>query len=986
MIRLPNLFQKKLEENPTLLAEVRRSLDLFEPWLEQSGMPFFPGFTDHSPRHINEVLDTASSLISDASHNRLSAEDIAVLVLAILLHDCGMHLTQDGFRSLVANNSAPLISGLGDRPWKQLWLDFLSEAQRFGQERLIAVFGDAEPLRLDLLDLENLSERDCLLAGEFVRRHHARLAHEIAISGVPTKASGKLELVGLDPELKDLAGLVARSHGMSMRSTFPYLQERYSIVAEHRKIKTPFLMAVLRIADYVQVQSERALKTLLSIKELRSPLSRQEWRNHFSVRDVTMRHEDPEAMFVRATPPDVKTFLRLEALFKDIQKELDQSWATIGEVYGRLGDLAALGLTVRRLRSNLDDKDSFAKTVSYVPIKSGFQTSGPDLLKLLVGPLYEYRYDIGIRELLQNAVDAFKEAVDLRQHLGHDLQGVTVDIQQAEDGTGWIVVTDDGVGMTLQTIVNYFLVAGASFRDSDVWKSQHIDSTGKSRVMRGGRFGVGALAAFLLGDEIKVRTRHMDRDETEGIEFSARMDDPIVELRKCVAPAGTSISIFISDSKVLNFLSPLTSTEPNTINQKDKTIDIRKWERVDWFAQAFPPVIYRWSGFHKLFDPTTGSQTSEKLRGEFKPTRGLIPVDGVDDGWVALSEPHPYKSLLWKYPEPAKRRHKDYEYLASEKCGIVVNGIRVQSVASTEMLEIGSSYLREGPHFAIARPSLAIFDPSGVCPINLQRSAVSFSKMQIDTQLAKSILATHLQRILLCAPDVVTCKSYLTLANSILALPGLRFGNPILPPICATSNGFFLATPRFFSELKIQTVMFMGAEDLPEAPLDQFLSEHEALFIRSDFLNGEQSTLGWFRSLYGGHLNGQYGADFPPLSTNGACGYLRANTWKMANVAGRVSRAILRRIKVVDTNEDLVLLSTSEKKSFDSSIQRLKDLHSFFPKTKELALWKIEASAPAYGKNTSLLCEEWLRQVHAPLLKIPHKPAPGLAQSQPAGQ
>lgn len=385
MIKLPELFQEKLSSKPALDAAIKKNFALFTPWLEQSGMPFFPGFTDHSPHHINEVLDTAASLIADSSHSLLSAEDVATLCLSILLHDCGMHLTQDGFRALIQTSSPPMCPELGDLPWAQLWTEFLGEAKRFGQEKLMAIFGDSEPIHIDKLDLNNLCERDCLLIGEFVRRHHARLAHEIALRHVPTNnKESPLALVDVEGDMRDLAGLIARSHGLSIRSTFGYIKEKYDLLPQYRRIKTPFLMAVLRIADYVQVQSERALKTLLSVKELRSPISRQEWRNHFAVRDISTDHADPEVLFVNAIPTDVRTYLKLESLFKDIQRELDESWATIGEVYGRHEELRNLGLTIRRIRSNLDDKKKFSKAVRYVPIKAGFDSSGPDLLKLLV--------------------------------------------------------------------------------------------------------------------------------------------------------------------------------------------------------------------------------------------------------------------------------------------------------------------------------------------------------------------------------------------------------------------------------------------------------------------------------------------------------------------------------------------------------------------------------------------------------------------------
>lgn len=220
MIQLPDFFTETLAKSPTLAAAVQNTFHAFEPWFANSGMPFFAGYTDHGPQHINDVLQAAASLISDSSRPLISAPDILIMSGAIVLHDCAHHLTPDGFRALIEKPARPLIAGLGDLPWSQLWNDFLSEASRFGEEKLNAIFGNAEPCRTDLLDLRNLTQRDCLLIGEFLRRHHARLAHEIAIAGVPGPGKDPLRLMGFDDDLADIAGLIARSHGMPLRATF----------------------------------------------------------------------------------------------------------------------------------------------------------------------------------------------------------------------------------------------------------------------------------------------------------------------------------------------------------------------------------------------------------------------------------------------------------------------------------------------------------------------------------------------------------------------------------------------------------------------------------------------------------------------------------------------------------------------------------------------------------------------------------------------
>lgn len=959
MIRLPALFENVLAAKPSLSAGVRKSLDLFEPWLEQSGMPLFPGFTDHSPRHIQDVLQTAASIISDASRASLSPEDVAVLSIAILLHDCGMHLTQDGFRTISMKKNPPAIMGLGDRPWLDLWRDFLAEAQRFGEERLIAIFGDAEPLRSDALRPDNLSERDCLLVGEFVRRHHARLAHEIAVAGVPRTSSGMLELVGLDADLKDLAGLVARSHGMPIRNTFEYLENRYGLIPEYRHIKVPYLMAVLRIADYIQVQSERAIRTLLSVKELRSPISRQEWRAHFAVKDVSTRHEDPEALYVHATPTDVRTYLKLTSLFKDIQRELDESWATLGEVYGRQHELSQLGLTIRRVRSNLDASDRFARTVQYIPLKAAFATSGPELLKLLVGPLYAYESRVGVRELVQNAVDACRELEDLQRSngsvppsLGSD---VTVEFDEAEDGRGWLTITDRGVGMTLETVTGYFLVAGASFRNSDIWKKQHTDNSGEVRPLRGGRFGVGVLAAFLLGEEIHVRTRHISRDETDGLEFRARIDDAMIELRRCAGPVGTSIRVWISDTLVLNRLRPDISSVGN-----GKQL-IQRWQSVDWFRQSKPSVLYRWNGFAAAVSAPARGQN--KLSLQFATDcEAWVPADvqGLD-GWQQLQNPTPYKAVFWRYVKPKKQREND-KYQVQLRDEITVNGIFIQDVIGNRSSEYGYTELSAGdlngaPRFHINRPSIAILDPAGLCPINLQRNSVSFRRMDIDGRLARSIVTHYVQylRSLSCCER--TPEEFQKLCGDSLRYDGLRFQGQ-LAPICYTVDGYVLAAPSLLRQQKIHTLFFLALGDLISL---HGLEPGEAVLLRTS-VSGRHDVLAWFRAVHGRHAGfrwylGEVG--FPAVLQTCSVSMVSSDKWKLITTKRKVNRKLLKTIKSAPVPSEKVIASSGDAAESAMLVDRVKEISERLGSNVDVSAWRLGAdTSPA--SEPPLLVRSWL--------------------------
>src|SRR6185437_13203676 len=107
-----------------------------------------------------------------------------------------------------------------------------------------------------------------------------------------------------------------------------------------------------------------------------------------------------------------------------------------------------------------------------VPKKVQLGVAGPDVLKLFVEPLYGERPEIGIRELMQNAVDAVRELreyVEKHPEFAKFLQPKeTADItiwldDPDQNGFAVLTVSDHGIGMTEETIANYFLIAGASF-------------------------------------------------------------------------------------------------------------------------------------------------------------------------------------------------------------------------------------------------------------------------------------------------------------------------------------------------------------------------------------------------------------------------------------------------------------------------------------------------------------------------------------------
>ena len=149
---------------------------------------------------------------------------------------------------------------------------------------------------------------------------------------------------------------------------------------------------------------------MLRLNSFRSPRSLREWWMNQAILDVRPS-DDSESFEVEVAPKDVRTFLGLRHLLDEIQAELDQTWAVLGEVYSRFSaeKLDRLGLNIRRVRSNIDNVVHFAPTVSYIPQEVKFDVAGASLVKLLITPLYGDDPSMAVRELIQNSVDAVRE-------------------------------------------------------------------------------------------------------------------------------------------------------------------------------------------------------------------------------------------------------------------------------------------------------------------------------------------------------------------------------------------------------------------------------------------------------------------------------------------------------------------------------------------------------------------------------------------------
>jgi molecular chaperone HtpG len=599
-----------------------------------------------------------------------------------------MHISSEGLNSLISGKNDEIrIREFDNQTWKELWESFLDEARRFGDDEKKNIIGniDWEFKNPEINHKDKLTGEDKKLIGEFVRRYHPRIAHEIALNGFPTKDINIPFASDLEFNLRNLSGLIARSHGTEIRSTFEYLRINFQDTwSRPYNLELIFLMAVLRVADFLQIDSSRINNLTIKLKSFSSPISEYETYKHLDIKYIQPFAKDPETLVVQCEPRNSLVFIKLQQLLSDIQKEFDTSWAVIGEIYGKEIKVKQPAIKFRRIKSNIDNVLAYSKTVNYIPEKNQFNVS-KELPKLLIGPLYGNDPTYGIRELIQNAIDSCREREFLE---GVGYQGLVKVILTQKEKQFYFEIEDNGIGMNLNVIKNYFLHVGSSFRKSDLWKKEFSDEEGNSKVQRSGKFGIGVLAAFLVGSKITLETKSIK--SPIGLTFQTELNTNQIEILKITDKSvGTKIII------------PTTIDIINQLKLSEYSFD-------KWYSHSSPLIKY--------IDQT---KLIKRKLGYAKYAPGFN--DLISSEWHQLEKTE-FNKILWTY-------NSDF-YELGDASALTCNGIVIP-----EGINSFKSYLLSMENLDFNLPYISIFDFNGKLSLNLSRNKIdgdiSFEKVLI---------------------------------------------------------------------------------------------------------------------------------------------------------------------------------------------------------------------------------------------------------------
>jgi hypothetical protein len=722
---LPERFRDKITTKISLSGALDTLVDTFSEWLTNNKTEFFPEYTDHGIDHVQSVLNTADEIISEESWAIITPEDIYVLTSSVLLHDCAMHISKEGLWDLITNDlyNGVLLGFDSEEEWSSRWGAFCSEVSRFDESDYTKFFGEYRDVDLPEVGCKSLEDNQKIIIGDFVRRYHACISQVISTYGIPS-SNGAIEVFKSDFNyLNQLSGFIARSHNHSLRHVVDLLGDERK--REHRNTHPTYLMGVLRVADYLQLKSDRTPKILFNTIGFCSPISINEWKKHLSIISTNDYHPDDELLFIEAFPEDANTLVGIKNLLKGLQKELDEYWAVNGEVYSRYQPLDKLKLNYRRVKSNIDDSIKYVESnhKTYYPEVLSVKSDNQRLFPLLIKPLYGDLPQVGVRELLQNSLDATNE------RYGQEIKGnvnelaipyeinITIDFDN-----NTFELSDSGVGMDVEVIKDYFLKIGSSYRTSEQWKSTY-NFEGTTRIPRTGKFGIGMLAGFLIGDKIEIFTRHMDND-SRSIHFEYTLDSNEIELKyKRKSEVGTVITVH-SDEKRLKLVEKTLGTDFNKYPQyyREHENELSSW----WYFLDSPKVnvLVKNNSDCNVINPIYVIKKNELFKNWNKVDTSTL------DGFY------------WRYN--------------NEKNHVYCNGIELQKMKSPR-IKIQTGF----DEVVFKNIEICLFDNGGIFPLNLTRDALVINDFYEIEKLKSSVDNEYISKYINMASKYIYFKSFI---------------------------------------------------------------------------------------------------------------------------------------------------------------------------------------------------------------------------------
>lgn len=469
-----------------LIALVANTADAIGPQLARISSTFHQ-YTNHDFDHSCNLIRLMGQILPEEARKNLNALELTLLLLAAMLHDAGM-VVSDAER-------AEAIASEGFKKFQSTrHADRLRAAEQADADR--------QPERARLI-------RDAMLADWF-RRLHAGRVHQ----RVTSLASQGVTFAFNQTDFARELGQLCESHNWGAESswdrnpdhTVARLPTELAIASV--KVNLRFLACCLRLADILDFDRSRTPTSVLELIDLTEATSWQEWNKHLSVQGWTI---EPTRISFRAPCHHPALYVAVLDFLGEIDRELAACARVLDDQPRKTQSYYQLTLPLQVNRRDVAMADE-----SYVAGGFRFQLEYEEILRLLMDKSLYPDPTLFLRELLQNALDACrrKEARAKAAGVPEAYTPKIVVWDYSDDETNpRVIFQDNGIGMSLDIVERYFLRVGKSFYRSAEFDAERAELEAKGIELDAcSQFGIGILSCFLVADRFEVETYQHGHD------------------------------------------------------------------------------------------------------------------------------------------------------------------------------------------------------------------------------------------------------------------------------------------------------------------------------------------------------------------------------------------------------------------------------------------------------------------------------------------
>lgn len=498
----------KIDYLKRVISDVERTI---EEYLSKITVDF-PQLTDHSLKH-SRMLWNYSNIIIGESRNFLNPLEGFILHLTFLIHDSGMCYS--------------ILNNLDEIKADPLFLDYIKQN------------GESE-----------IATKDALFY--VVRSRHGDYAQKVATERL---ISGEylIKDTNLREELGLMIGKISKSHSCNTNYIEREFGTRYCSPSfpTDWSVDCQKLSFILRTADAAHLDNLRTPKSNKLISEI-DGISKDHWTFQKKLGFPVLSKDN--LLTYTSNNPFSEKEQKAWWICYDALTVLDREIKSANEFFETKNQIPFEAKGVKSISDTLELGKEYIRTEGWVSVDSTIKVTNPVHIATELGGIKLYgNIHFALRELIQNSIDAINLHRVYTDQDNVNVGEINISLEKENDDF-FLIVTDNGIGMSQTILTNELLDFGGSYWKNDKFAREFegINYKGFESI---GQFGIGFFSVFMLGKFINVTSWKFGEsisnmktlDFYDGINSNPILRKPTQKERYSIIDRGTSVKIELYD-------------------------------------------------------------------------------------------------------------------------------------------------------------------------------------------------------------------------------------------------------------------------------------------------------------------------------------------------------------------------------------------------------------------------------------------------------